>query len=52
MPEEGLAAKEARLVECAASHAPDVPALWDALGVVRGTTGPDDMTCLVVARAA
>ena len=52
MPEEGLPAKEARLVACAASHAPDVAAMWDAVGVVRGSTGPDDMTCLVVARAA
>ncbi len=52
MPERDLPAKEARLVECAASCAPDVAALWDAVGVVRGSTGPDDMTCLVVARAA
>ena len=52
MPEEGLPAKEARLVECAACHAPDMTALWDAVGVVQGSTGPDDMTCLVVARAA
>ena len=52
MPEEGLPAKEARLVECAACHAPDMAALWDAVGVVKGSTGPDDMTCLVVARAA
>ena len=52
MPEQDLTAKEARLVACAASHAPDVAALWDAVGVVRGSTGPDDMTCLVVARAA
>ena len=49
MPEDGLPAKEARLVACAASHAPDVGALWDAVGVVPGATGPDDMTCLVVA---
>lgn len=52
MPEQGLPAKEARLVQCAASCAPDVAALWDAVGVVRGATGPDDMTCLVVAHAA
>ena len=52
MPEEGLAAKEARLTACAASHAPELSAMWDAVGVVPGSTGPDDMTCLVVARAA
>ena len=52
LPERDLPAKEARLVACAASCAPDVAALWDAVGVVRGATGSDDMTCLVVARAA
>ena len=52
LPERDLPSKEARLVACAASCAPDVAALWDAVGVVRGATGSDDMTCLVVARAA
>lgn len=52
LPERDLSAKEARLVECAAACAPDIPTLWDAVGVVRGATGSDDMTCLVVARAA
>ncbi len=48
--EDGLAAKEARLKDCAAAEAPDIGALWDALGVVGSTPGPDDLTCLMVSR--
>ena len=52
MTEDGLPAKEARLLQCAAACAPDVAALWDGVGVANGAEGPDDMTCLVVERAA
>lgn len=55
MHEEGLAAKEAKLTSCAAQAsraAPPIGALWDALGIVDGTTGPDDITCLVMERMA
>ena len=52
MHEDGLAAKESRLVDCAAESAPDIAALWHGLGLKEGTPGPDDMTCLVVAREA
>ena len=48
--ENGLAAKETRLVDCAAANAPDLGALWDELGVVDGSQAPDDLTCLVVSR--
>ena len=52
MHEDGLQAKEARLVSCAAERAPDIAGLWSGLGLMEGTPGPDDMTCLVVAREA
>ena len=47
--EDGLAAKETRL-KCCAAAAPDIAALWDAIGVVDGAPGPDDLTCLMVSR--
>ena len=50
MQDDGLQAKESRLVDCAAENAPDIAALWSGLGLVDGTPGPDDMTCLVVTR--
>lgn len=50
LSEDGLAAKEAHLVECAARQAPDIAAMWGDIGVVDGSPGPDDVTCLVVAR--
>ena len=52
MHEDGLPAKETRLVDCAAAKAPDIAALWSGLGLGESTPGPDDMTCLVVAREA
>ncbi len=52
MHEDGLQAKESRLVSCAAERAPDIAGLWSGLGLTEGTPGPDDMTCLVVAREA
>lgn len=52
MREEGLAAKESRLVDSAAASAPNLGALWDSVGIGSGAPGPDDMTCLVVAREA
>ncbi len=50
MTDEGLAAKEARLVECAAAQAPDITALWRDVGIVDESPGPDDITCLMVVR--
>ncbi len=50
MQDDGLQAKESHLVDCAAENAPDIAALWSGLGLVDGTPGPDDMTCLVVTR--
>ena len=50
--EDGLAAKEARLKDCAAASAPDLGALWHGIGVVDGAPGPDDLTCLMVSREA
>ena len=52
MAEDGLPAKESRLVDCAAESAPDIAALWSGLGLAESGPGPDDMTCLVVAREA
>jgi len=52
MREEGLSAKERRLVDCAATRAPHLNALWSDIGIVDGAPGPDDMTCLVVSRVA
>ena len=52
MREEGLPAKEQRLVDSAAVHAPHLNALWTDIGITDGTPGPDDMTCLVVSRVA
>lgn len=51
MHEDGLAAKEERLVECAAANAPDIAALWAEIGIPEGP-GLDDLTCLVVEREA
>ena len=48
--EDGLAAKETRLKDCAAAEAPDLAALWDAIGIVDGAPGPDDLTCLMISR--
>ena len=50
--EDGLAAKETRLKDCAAASAPDIAALWHGIGVVDGAPGPDDLTCLMVSREA
>ena len=50
MQDDGLQAKESHLVDCAAENAPDIAALWSGLGLVDGTPGSDDMTCLVVTR--
>ncbi len=52
MHEEGLQAKETRLVDSAAASAPDIGTLWNDIGIADGSPGPDDMTCLVVAREA
>ena len=51
MHEDGLSAKEERLVECAAANAPDIAALWTDIGIPEGP-GLDDLTCLVVEREA
>lgn len=48
--EDGLAAKETRLKDCAAAESPDLAALWDAIGIVDSAPGPDDLTCLMVSR--
>ena len=52
MHEEELAAKEERLLRCTDANAPDIAALWRALGVVEGSPAPDDITCLTVTREA
>ena len=52
MKEVDLATKERRLVAAAADHAPDIEALWEAIGIANGGPGPDDMTCLVISREA
>lgn len=51
MHDDGLAAKEERLVACAAANAPDIAALWSDIGIPDGP-GLDDLTCLVVEREA
>ena len=52
MREVDLATKEQRLIDAAADHALDIEALWGAIGIGNGSPGPDDMTCLVIAREA
>ena len=52
MKEADLATKEQRLIDAAADHSPDLEALWRAIGIGDGSPGPDDMTCLVIAREA
>ena len=52
MREVDLSAKEQRLIDAAREHGPDVEALWNAIGIGNGSPGPDDMTCLVIAREA
>ena len=52
MKEVDLAAKEQRLMDAARDHGPDVEALWHSIGIGNGSPGPDDMTCLVIAREA
>ena len=52
MKEADLATKEQRLIDAAAGHSPDLEALWRAIGIGDGSPGPDDMTCLVIAREA
>ena len=52
MQEEDLAAKERRLVDCAAAEAPDIAALWRDIGIVDGSPAPDDVTCLTITREA
>ena len=52
MRETDLATKEQRLVEATAKSAPEIESLWRAIGIGGGTPGPDDMTCLVIAREA
>ena len=48
MPDESLAAKEARLLEVAASVKPDLDAIWAHLGLQRDMEAPDDIACLIV----
>lgn len=50
MHDDGLPAKEARLVECSGAAAPDIDGLWKGLGIAPDTPAPDDVTCLVVQR--
>ncbi len=52
MHDDGLPAKEARLVECSAAAAPDIDGLWEGLGIAPESPGPDDVTCLVVQRTS
>ena len=52
MREVDLPAKEQRLIDAARDHGPDIEALWRSIGIGNGSPGPDDMTCLVVAREA
>ncbi len=52
MREVDLHTKEQRLIDATADHAPDIEALWRAIGIGNGSPGPDDMTCLVIAREA
>jgi sigma-B regulation protein RsbU (phosphoserine phosphatase) len=52
MHDDGLPAKEARLVECSGKAAPDIDALWEGLGIAPDSPGPDDVTCLVVQRTS
>ena len=52
MREIDLAAKEQRLIDAARDHGPDIEAIWRSIGIGNGSPGPDDMTCLVIAREA
>ena len=52
MREADLAAKEQRLIDASRDHGPDIEALWRSIGIGNGSPGPDDMTCLVIAREA
>ena len=52
MKEGDLGTKEQRLIDAAANHSPDIEALWRGVGIANGSPGPDDMTCLVIAREA
>ncbi|MDE0659466.1 MAG: SpoIIE family protein phosphatase [Gammaproteobacteria bacterium] len=52
MREVDLGTKEQRLIDATADHAPDIEALWRGIGIGNGSPGPDDMTCLVIAREA
>ncbi|MCY3620640.1 MAG: SpoIIE family protein phosphatase [Gammaproteobacteria bacterium] len=52
MREVDLATKEQRLIDAARDHGPDIEALWRSIGIGNGSPGPDDMTCLVIAREA
>lgn len=52
MREVDLAAKEQRLIDAARDHGPDVEELLNSIGIGNGGPGPDDMTCLAVAREA
>ena len=51
MHEDGLAAKEERLVDCAAAKAPNIAGIWADIDIPEGP-GLDDITCLVVEREA
>ena len=52
MREVDLATKEQKLIDAARDHGPDIEALWRSIGIGNGSPGPDDMTCLVIAREA
>lgn len=52
MREVDLSAKEQRLIDAARDHGPDIEALWRSIGIGNSSPGPDDMTCLVIAREA
>ena len=52
MREPDLPSKEGKLIEAATRAAPNIDALWEEIGIRDGMSGPDDMTCVAVAREA
>ncbi len=48
MEDGSLAAKEARLLQVAASVRPQLDALWKRLDLMRDIEAPDDIACLIV----
>ena len=50
MDEQGLAKKEARLLEVAAQCHDGQEEAWQALGLEALQPGPDDMSCLTVSK--